>query len=95
MRLFTKTLAIVLLFAFMTAFAMQAPSDDRIHDQVIMKLASDRDVKGNTFQVDVKDGVVTVSGEVSKEQFREKAEKLIKKVKGVKGVVNNLKVKVG
>jgi osmotically-inducible protein OsmY len=42
----------------------------------------------------VKDGVVTLQGEVSQEKFRQKAERLTKKVKGVKSVVDELTVKV-
>lgn len=95
MRLISTLLTFLLLFTFTAAFAGQAPSDDQIHDQAILKLAADRDVKGNTFQVDVKDGVVTVTGEVEKEKQREKAEKIIKKIKGVKSVVNNLRIKIG
>jgi hyperosmotically inducible periplasmic protein len=91
----TRTLVffLALLFAFGPSLAAQS-SDDRIHDQVIMSLARDPDVKGNKLEVEVKDGVVTLQGEVSQEKFRQKAERLTKKVKGVKSVVNELTVKV-
>ncbi len=84
---------LTLLFAFGPSLAAQA-TDDKIHDQVLMKLAGDPDVKGNNFDVDVKEGVVTLRGTVSKEKFRQKAERLTKKVKGVKSVVDQLTVKV-
>ncbi len=85
---------LTLLFAFGPTLAAQSAADDKIHDQVMMKLAGDPDVKGNNFEVDVKDGVVTLRGSVSKEKFRQKAERLTKKIKGVKSVVDELTVKV-
>lgn len=84
---------LALLFAFGPALTAQA-SDDKIHDQVMMKLAGDPDVKGNNFDVQVKDGVVTLRGTVSRERFRQKATRLANKIKGVKNVVNELTVKV-
>lgn len=85
---------LTLFFAFGPSLAAQSATDDKIHDQVMMKLAGDPDVKGNNFDVDVKDGVVTLRGTVSKEKFRQKADRLTKKVKGVKSVVDELTVKV-
>ncbi len=85
---------LTLLFAFGPSLAAQSNHDDKIHDQVMMKLAGDPDVKGNNFDVDVKDGVVTLRGTVSKEKFRQKATRLTNKIKGVKSVVNELTVKV-
>ena len=64
--------------------------DDRIIDQVRMKLAGDPDVKGGALDVTVKDGVVTIKGRVDTEKGRERATKLAKKVKGVKDVDNEL-----
>ena len=84
---------LTLLFAFGPSLAAQS-NDDKIHDQVLMKLAGDPDVKGNNFDVDVKDGVVTLRGTVSREKFRDKAERLTKKIKGVKSVKDELTVKV-
>ncbi len=90
-----RVLTLFLLFAFVLAGLVYSAdiSDDQIHDQVIRKLANDPDVKGGAFQVDVKDGVVTIEGVVEKEKWKDKAEHLTKKVKGVKGVVNKLVVK--
>jgi osmotically-inducible protein OsmY len=87
------TFLLALLFAFGPSLAAQS-NDDKLHDQVMMKLAGDPDVKGNNFDVDVKDGVVTLRGTVSREKFRQKAEHLTKKIKGVKSVNDELTVKV-
>ena len=75
------------------ALAQKAPvTDDTIYDQVRLRLASDPDVRGGAFDFAVKDGVVTIKGRVDKESMKQRAEKLAKKVKGVKGVVNQLLV---
>jgi osmotically-inducible protein OsmY len=67
-------------------------TDGSISDQVMMRLAGDSEVKGGGIGVDVKDGVVTLSGKVVDEKVRQKAERLAKHVKGVKSVVNQLVV---
>ena len=68
-------------------------NDDTITDQVRIKLASDPVVKGGALQVEVKQGVVTLSGAVEQDKQKEKAEKIAKKVKGVKQVMNNIEIK--
>ncbi len=79
--------------AFSVFGAGQKPgSDDRIFDQVRMRLATDADVKGGALDVTVKDGVVTIKGRVDTDKGKSKATKLAKKVKGVKEVDNELTV---
>ncbi len=67
-------------------------SDDNISDKVQVKLAQDTVVKGGALKIDVKDGVVTISGKVANENQKSKAEKLAKKVQGVKSVNNQILV---
>jgi hyperosmotically inducible protein len=78
------------------AFSGQKPpvstEDDRIIDQVRMRLAGDADVKGGALEVSVKDGEVVIKGRVDTEKGKSKATKLAKKVKGVKSVDNELAV---
>jgi hyperosmotically inducible protein len=69
-----------------------AATDDVINTKVTVKLAEDIVVKGGGLHVDVKDGVVTLTGKVELANQKSKAEKLTKKVPGVKGVVNNIVV---
>ena len=66
--------------------------DDRISDQVRMRLATDADVKGGALDVVVTDGTVVIKGRVDSEKGKNKATKLAKKVKGVKTVDNQLSV---
>jgi osmotically-inducible protein OsmY len=87
---------IVALFLQAVTLAAKDPqpvTDDTITDQVMLKLTSDPVVKGGALKVDVKQGVVTLSGAVELPKQREKAEKVARKVKGVKSVVNNIEIK--
>lgn len=70
----------------------ESENDGRIHDQVLMKLAADPEVKGGGFDVEVHDGNVVLKGKVEKEQQRRKAERLVKRIKGVSSVSNQLVV---
>lgn len=70
--------------------AKEAPDDGVIEDQVRIRLAGDRDVKGTTLEVEVSNGVVTLRGKVGSDKARKRAEKLARKVKGVVRVVNEL-----
>ena len=93
MHTFSLLLLLALLFQCTVAFGLEQVSDDLIYDNVRRKLANDPDVKGGSMQVEVKDGVVTIIGVVEKEKWKARAEKLAKKVKGVKSVVNQVVVK--
>jgi hyperosmotically inducible protein len=75
-------------------FAAEKPAatDGEISTRVQLKLAEDTVVKGGGLAVDVKDGIVTLSGKVENPNQKSKAEKLAKKVSGVKSVVNNIVV---
>jgi len=67
-------------------------SDDFVYDQVRRKLANDPDVKGGALEVAVKDGVVTIKGVVEREGQRSRAEKLASKIRGVKKVINEIRL---
>jgi hyperosmotically inducible protein len=89
-------LVLTALVVFQLAAVAKDPppmTDDTITDQVRLKLTSDPDVKGGALQVDVKQGVVTLSGAVEMPKQRDKAEKIARKVKGVKSVVNKIEIK--
>ena len=73
-----------------TLYAQQKVSDDVIHDEVLKKLAHDSTAKGGGFGVEVKDGVVTLTGKVRSEKQKDRAESLTKKVRGVTKVINKL-----
>ena len=77
---------------FVQAALADQKVDDRIYDQVRMRLTTDADVKGGGVDVSVKDAVVTLKGRVDTEKGKNRATKLSKKVKGVKQVDNQLAV---
>jgi osmotically-inducible protein OsmY len=91
MRL-VSLLLIFALIAPMLVLAQGTPEDDRIYDTVRRRLADDVDVKGAGFDVIVKKGAVTLQGRVHDEKAREKAARIVKKVKGVTNVDNKLKL---
>jgi osmotically-inducible protein OsmY len=91
----TKTLVSLLVVLALAAGAWAADkhfSDDQIYDLVRRKLADDVVVKGGAMEVEVKDGVVTLRGKVEYGQQKVKAEKLARRVSGVKHVNNELVV---
>jgi len=95
MRLVSLCAALLLVVSVSLAAASDKNiSDDEIYDQVRLKLAGDRDVRGAHLEVAVKEGVVTLRGQVDREKAKKKAEKLAKKVKGVREVINELTVAV-
>jgi hyperosmotically inducible periplasmic protein len=89
-------------FALLLVFLLLAPaapllaedkrSDDEIYDEVRVRLAGDRDVRGGAFEVEVEDGVVTLKGKVRRERQKQRAERLARRVKGVTKVINELVV---
>jgi osmotically-inducible protein OsmY len=85
MRIATAVLAVGLAMS-------QSNADDRIYDEVRLKLAGDAAVNGGAIEVEVKAGAVVLKGRVRNEKARVKAEKLAAKVKGVKSVSNQLRV---
>ncbi len=94
-RICAALIALVVAASVCLAAQKQPVTDDAIYDNVRIKLAGDREVKGagGTLKVEVKDGVVTLFGDVESQRQKDRAAKLTKKVKGVKQVVNNLAIK--
>jgi hyperosmotically inducible protein len=91
-----KRLLLPLLFLFTlvgATFAASKPvTDDYLVDSIRSKLAADQVVKGGAINVDVKNGVVTLTGTVEEDKQKSKAEKIAKKVTGVKSVTNEIKI---
>jgi osmotically-inducible protein OsmY len=91
-----KIIAALVIFLFAAGVCFAADkvlTDDIIHDNVIIKLASDQIVKGGALTVDVKQGIVTLTGQVENTKQKDRAAKLTRSVKGVKQVVNNINLK--
>jgi hyperosmotically inducible protein len=91
-RFFSFTVAGAFVPAALLTASAKDVSDDALTDRIRIKLASDQVVKGGAIGVDVKQGVVTLSGTVDSETRKSKAEKIAKKISGVKSVVNQIQV---
>lgn len=88
-----KRIFAAIVLTVWSGFAAKQPlSDGAVHDLVVRRLANDDVVKGGALDVDVKDGVVTLRGKVTTDKQKQRAEKLTKKVDGVRSVVNELRV---
>ncbi|MDY7092343.1 MAG: BON domain-containing protein [Acidobacteriota bacterium] len=72
--------------------AGQALSDAEITAKVKSKLAADPEVNPFNIDVDTSEGVVTLTGRVTKEAARDEAGKLAARTKGVRSVQNRIKV---
>ena len=83
---------LILILAVPLLLAQGTPADDRIFDEVRQRLTNDPDVKGAGLAVTVKNGAVSLRGQVQTEKARTKATTIAKKVKGVTNVDNQLKV---
>jgi osmotically-inducible protein OsmY len=92
-RIAIALVACILVCAVALAKDPPVVNDDTISDQIRIAFASDKVVGVQPFDVKVKDGVVTLSGTADQGNQKARAEKLAKKVKGVKQVVNNITVK--
>jgi osmotically-inducible protein OsmY len=78
----------------MAIATMQIRSDDDIRNAVLEELKWDPKIISPDVAVAVKDGVVTLTGFVSSYWEKEAAEKAAKRVYGVRGVANDLQIKL-
>lgn len=72
---------------------MRAIEDGRVTSKIKAKMALDETVKALDLNVDTKDGVVTVKGEVASEAERQRALALARETSGVKQVVDQVRVR--
>ena len=73
----------------------QTRSDNSLRDDVLLELKWDPKISSaSDIAVAVKDGVVTLSGFVPSFWEKDAAEKAVKRVYGVKGVANDIEVKL-
>lgn len=89
-RTFLST--IIPLAAAVPALSEKKVDDGLITDRVRQRLFSDPEIKGYTVDVETKNGVVTLTGTVESERAKTKADKITRKVSGVKSVVNKLRI---
>ena len=87
-----KKITIMLMsFALFVSIISCKPSDDKINEAVKTALAGNEAL--GTVTSSVKDGVVTLRGEVDDDGVKSLAETTVRDIKGVQSVVNSLSVK--
>jgi osmotically-inducible protein OsmY len=91
-KLFVSLMLVMAVVVSQSAWAAKNTSDDFLVDTIRQKLASDPVVKGGAIEVEVKDGAVVLKGKVEEEKQKVRAEKLAKKVNGVKSVSNGIQL---
>ena len=75
---------------------MQTRTDDSIRSDVLFELKWDPKISSSSdIAVAVKEGVVTLSGFVHSYWDKDAAEKAAKRVYGVRGVANDIEVRLG
>jgi osmotically-inducible protein OsmY len=67
-------------------------SDDRIHDEVCERLTHHPLIDASTLDVEVKNGEVTLTGEVTDRRMKHMAEDVVDQVSGVREIHNQLRV---
>jgi hyperosmotically inducible protein len=72
---------------------MRAIEDGRLTTKIKAKMALDDSVKALDLNVDTKDGVVTVAGDVKSEAERQRALALARETAGVSRVIDQLRVR--
>jgi osmotically-inducible protein OsmY len=77
-----------------TMTATPARTDDQIRNDVLFELKWDPKITSSDIAVAVKDGVVTLSGYASSYWEKDTAEKAVKRVYGVRGVANDIQVRL-
>jgi hyperosmotically inducible protein len=96
-----RVFVLLIALAFVSFSAMAANEMDKtkagmtdadITGKVIAKLAEDNMTKTLKLDVETNDGVVTLKGDVQNKEWKQKAEDVARKVKGVKDVKNKITV---
>jgi osmotically-inducible protein OsmY len=67
-------------------------SDDRVREEVSDALEQDHWIDASEIEVDVKDGIVTLSGHVDSRKMKRLAEDCVSDLRGVKDVINTIQV---
>ena len=70
-----------------------APTSTEIELDITSKLLDDQDLRSQSVDVKVSGGTAVLSGRVSNEDLKTRAEKIAKTAKGVRSVINNISVK--
>lgn len=70
-------------------------SDERLCEDINERLTDDDHIDASEISVDVKDGVVTLSGEVEQRRLKHRIEDMVERCHGVQDIRNEIRVKRG
>lgn len=73
--------------------ALSESQDNIIYDRIIRKLVNDYKLKTNALEIVVTEGTVSITGLIETEKLRVRVGKIVKKIKGVKTVDNQVRVR--
>jgi osmotically-inducible protein OsmY len=73
--------------------SMTNKSDEVLRAEIVGKLLVNGEVDTHNFEIDVDDGVVKISGDVSGRHAKRVTEKCLSEVTGIRNVENRLKVR--
>ena len=100
-----RTYGLLLLTAFVAALLVAGCSSTRttgeqiddawINTKIKAKLTGDSEINPFNIDVDVLNGVVTLTGKVAKPDTKEQAGRFARQTKGVKQVINEIEVEEG
>jgi hyperosmotically inducible periplasmic protein len=86
-----KIATLIMTLAVLAILGACTPSDEKITEAVKVALSTNASL--SPVMASVKEGIVTLSGEVENDELKALAESTLSGVKGVKSVVNNVTVK--
>jgi len=69
-----------------------APTNIEVEVDINSKLLDDQDLRSQSIDVKFNSGIAVLSGRVSSEELKTRAERVAKTVKGVRSVINNITV---
>lgn len=72
--------------------ATTAPTSTEVEVDITSKLLDDSDLRSQSVDVKVSGGTAVLSGRVSNEELKTRAERIARTVKGVRSVINNISV---
>lgn len=89
-----------LVVSVATSFAQErtpipTEADGAVATEIEKRLSADREVNAQTVQIDVRAGIVTLTGRVPNDDVKERAEKIARGVDGVHEVHNRLTTGAG
>lgn len=82
---------LIVATALLPRRALAQDADDLLYNRVLRKLNNDRSLRIRDLTVTVVEGVVTINGTVRSKRLKQRAKK-VASVKGVKKVVNELRI---